>query len=343
MAIESRRYLSILDVGHGNCAVVHIGDAGVIVIDAGPGTGLLEFLDEQRIESIRTVYISHADVDHIAALLGLLESDSVAVERVIVNSDSTKQSKVWDDLLYELELRHRRDALEFTVGLVSGNCERLDDVTIEVLGPSRYLAGRGAGSTDRSGRRITTNSISAVIGVVVGGQRTAVISGDLDEVGLDDLLEHASDVRAPVVVYPHHGLRPGNADVRGFAERLLGATEPHVVVFSFSRRRYRAPYPETVRVVREVRPDARVVCTQLSEHCSRTTSGSSFSHLNDSFAEGRADGTCCAGTIVVPLDGSAPGAIQPSHLLHRDFIVSCVETPLCLMRIRGDSTTSTSY
>ena len=340
MAIESRRYLGILDVGHGNCAVVHVGEVGVVVIDAGPGTGLLEFLDEQGIENIRTVYISHADVDHIAALLGLLESNSVAVERVVVNSDSSKQSKVWDDLLYELDLRQRRDALEFTVGLVSGVCERLDDVAIEVLGPSRYLAGKGAGSTDRSGRRITTNSISAVIGVTVGGRITAIIPGDLDEVGLDDLLEHADDVRAPVVVYPHHGLRPGNADVRAFAERLLGATEPHVVVFSFGRRRYRAPYPETVRVVREVRPDARVVCTQLSEHCSRTTPASSFSHLNDTFAQGRVDGTCCGGTIVVPFDGLAGGGIRPSREEHRDFIVSCVQTPLCLADSRGAGTTA---
>ena len=337
MAIESRRYLSILDVGHGNCAVVHIEEAGVVVIDAGPGTGLLEFLYEQRIKSIRTVYISHADVDHIAALLGLLESESVTVERIIVNSDSSKQSKVWDDLLYELDLRHRKGALEFTVGLVSGDCERLDDVAIEILGPSRYLAGRGAGSTDRSGRKITTNSISAVIGITVGSRRAAIIPGDLDEVGLADLLEHAKDVRAPVVVYPHHGLRPGNADVRTFAERLLGAMEPHVVVFSFGRRRYRAPFPETVGVVREMRPEARVMCTQLSEHCSRATSASSFSHLNDTFAEGRAGGACCAGTIVVPLDGLAARAVRPSQLEHRDFIVSCVETPLCFKSGRGAS------
>lgn len=331
MAIEARRYLSILDVGHGNCAIVHIEEVGVIVIDAGPGTGLLEFLDEQGIESIRTVYVSHADEDHIAALLGLLESESVTVERIVVNSDSSKQSKVWDDLLYELDLRHTKGTLEFTVGLVSGDCERLDDVAIEILGPSRYLAGRGAGSTDRSGSKITTNSISAVIGITVGGRRAAIIPGDLDEVGLADLLEHANDLRAPMVVYPHHGLRPGSADVRTFAERLLGAMEPHVVVFSFGRRRYRAPLPETVGVVREVRPDARVMCTQLSEHCSRTTSASSLSHLNDIFAEGRAGGTCCAGTIVVPLDGST-GAVRPSHLEHRDFIVSCVETPLCLTK-----------
>ena len=34
-------FLSILDVGHGNCAILHDNN-NIIVIDAGPGTSLLE-------------------------------------------------------------------------------------------------------------------------------------------------------------------------------------------------------------------------------------------------------------------------------------------------------------
>ena len=328
--IGTPRYLSILDVGHGNCAVIHAGDAGVVVIDAGRGTGLLEFLLEQDIDNVRTVYLSHSDEDHVAALLGLLESSAVTVQRVVVNGDSSKESRVWEDLIYELDHMHRDSAVEFTVGLVAGECEVLDDVEIEILGPSRYLAARGAGSRDRSGRPITTNSISAVIRVRVRGESVAVIPGDLDGVGLQDLIERRLDVRAPIVVYPHHGLRPGNADIRGFAEALLGATTPEVLVFSFGRGRYRAPNPETVRAAREVRPEARVVCTQLSEHCSRMTPASGFSHLHDSFAQGRAAGSCCAGTIVVPLDQPTTDGLRPSYGEHRSFILSGVETPLCL-------------
>ena len=329
-ATVTQRYLGILDVGHGNCAVVRAGDAGVVVVDAGRGTGLLEFLLEQGIENVRTVYLSHSDVDHVAALLGLLESGAVTVQRVVLNSDSSKESQVWGDLVYELDLMDRDNAVDFTVGLVAGEREVLDDVEVEILGPSRYLAARGVGSTDRSGRTISTNSISAVVRVRVRGESVAVIPGDLDEVGICDLIERAPDVSAPIVVYPHHGLRPGNADIRAFAEALLEATAPDVVVFSFGRGRYRAPHPETVKAAREAKPEIRVVCTQLSEHCSRTTGAASLSHLDDAFAQGRARGACCAGTIVVPLDNPATERVRPSSEEHRAFIVSNVETPLCL-------------
>ena len=45
------RSLAILDVGHGNCAVLR-DRRGVVVIDAGPGSSLLEFLTEHKITNI---------------------------------------------------------------------------------------------------------------------------------------------------------------------------------------------------------------------------------------------------------------------------------------------------
>ncbi len=54
------RSISILDVGHGNGAVL-VDDNGVVVIDAGPGSALLEFLRHEGIDRINVLLISHAD------------------------------------------------------------------------------------------------------------------------------------------------------------------------------------------------------------------------------------------------------------------------------------------
>lgn len=324
-----RRHLCILDVGHGNCAVIIAGETDVVVIDVGRRSTLLEFLAQQKIRRIRTVYLSHADQDHIGALVGLLASTEVSVDKVVVNSDSTKNTQVWDDLAYELNSAHGAGTLEFSVGLVSGDGEDLNEVEIRVLGPSRYLATKGVGGTDRSGRRITSNSISAVLRVSASGQHVAILPADIDEVALDDMLQQGADLKAPIIVYPHHGGRPGAAAaVRRFAEVLLRETSPTVVVFSIARGRYRTPSPETVRVLREVLPDARIVCTQLSEHCSGEIPPGPPTHLSNAFALGSADRICCGGTIVVPLDGA--GHLQPIQGDHTEFIRLNVETPLCL-------------
>ena len=304
------------------------GVADVIVIDVGRRSTLLEFLDQQKITRIRTIYLSHAHEDHIGALVGLLASNTVSVDRVVVNSDSTKNTRGWDDLVYELDRAHRAGTLKFCVGMVEGHGEVLNDVEVRVLGPSPYLAAKGAGNADQSGKRITSNSISAVIRISVSGRHVAILPADIDGVGLDDLLRRDADLKASIVVYPHHGGYPGASNIRLFAEKLLGATSPSVVVFSIGRGRYGTPNPETVRVLREVLPHARIICTQLSEHCSETVPSGSPAHLSEVFALGRADRTCCGGTIVVPLD--LVGDIEPRQADHTGFIRSNAETPLCL-------------
>ena len=322
-----RRHLYILDVGHGNCTVV-VGDTEVVVVDVGRRSGLLEFLDQQCIKRIRTVYLSHADEDHIGALVGLLASGIVTIDRVVLNSDALKDTEIWNDLAYELNSAHMAGTLKLDVGLVSGKGENFGDIEIRVMAPSPYLALKGVGNKNGSGRRITSNSISAVIRISVSGKHVAILPADIDGIGLDDLLMQNMDLKTPILVYPHHGGRPGAADIRSFTERLLEAVEPITVVFSFGRGRYGAPNPEIISVLREIMPAARIVCTQLSEHCSKTEPSGSISHLSSAFALGREDYHCCGGTIVVPLDNAHD--IKPRQDDHITFIRSDVETPLCL-------------
>ena len=325
-----QRHLCILDVGHGNCAVVIAGIADVVVIDVGRRSTLREFLVEQGIKRIRTIYLSHADEDHLGALVGLLASNIVSIDKVVVNGDSLKDTNVWDDLVCELDRMDSAGILNFNVGMVSGDGEDLNDVNIQVLGPSPYLAAKGVDGTDQLGRKITSNSISAVIRVSVSGRHVAILPADIDGVGLDDLLRRDADLRATIVVYPHHGGRPGTSDIRLFAEKMLRATSPAVVVFSIGRGRHRTPNPETVSVLRELRPDARIVCTQLSAHCSKTVRPEPLAHISNVFAQGRANRTCCGGTIVVSLDQTNDRGLQPRQSEHIEFIRSNVETPLCL-------------
>lgn len=323
-----RRHLCFLDVGHGNCTVLIAGEADVTVIDVGQQSTLSEFLLEQEITHVGSIYLSHADADHIGALVGIVATGQVSIGRVILNSDGSKNSKVWEDLIYELDLAHRSGSIEFEVGLVSGMVEQLiGDVRLEVLGPSRYLAARGVGSAHRSASNIRSNSISAVISIAVGGTRLALLPGDLDGVGLMDLLDKCEDIGSPILIYPHHGGLPGGMSPRDFGDALLAAVHPEVVVFSIGRGRYSTPNPNTVSMLRTKFPQARIVCTQLSEQCSKLLPPNLPTHLSPVFARGRTRSACCGGTIVVPLDDAS--AMLPQQKPHADFIRANAKTALC--------------
>ena len=326
--------LAILDVGHGNSAVL-IDSQCVVVIDTGLGSSLLEYLLAKGITAIDSVLLSHADDDHIAGLVHLLSSGMVRVRSVHVNTDSAKKSKRWDDLLYELDSTDLKGELDFSTSLTRGSEAKLDstEVQIEILGPSKYLAAKGPGSTDRIGRKLTSNSVSAVTRLSKGGKPIALLPGDLDHIGLDDLRASEVDATAPIVVFPHHGGRTGSTDLSAFAKDLCELASPAMVIFSIGRGRHSTPRPEIVAAIREELAEVWIACTQLSEHCASGLPTSSPKHLNDSFAQGREGRKCCAGTIVIDLDD--PRTILPQRSNHESFIRETAPTALCLRQSRS--------
>lgn len=292
--------LAILDVGHGNSAVL-IDSGGTSVIDTGPGSALLQFLDERGIDRLDVVLITHADQDHLGALAELIGCRRFSIGRVLVNTDSTKDTDIWNDLAYELNEAHKVGELRFDVSLVQSDDNQYDNgrVHIEVLGPSRSLAVKGPGAKYRDERRITTNSISAAIRLSVGSDPLALFLGDIDDVGLDDLLANCRDIRSPLLVFPHHGGKPGAANIREYVGRLLRAVQPQLIIFSIGRGSYGTPSREVVTAIRQTLPKVTLLCTQLSENCAKAISTPEGTHLSSAFARGKEKGHCCAGTILL--------------------------------------------
>ncbi len=127
-----------------------------------------------------------------------------------MNSDAEQPSETWDDVIYELDQAAWRKEIRFDVALVPEDEPVFNQgsVCAKVLGPSRYLAAKGPGGGDRKGRKITTNSISAVVGLVVAGMQMVLLPGDIDEIGLDELLTHNGTINTNILVFPHHGESP---------------------------------------------------------------------------------------------------------------------------------------
>ena len=74
-ADQLRETLAVPDVGHGTSVVVFYGD-DVAVFDTGPGSALLEFLEQQRVSRIRAVI--HPDLMQDAMRIVTHPNDEVA-------------------------------------------------------------------------------------------------------------------------------------------------------------------------------------------------------------------------------------------------------------------------
>ena len=314
--------LIILDVGHGNCALLRDTE-GTVLIDCPPGAVLSETLHHLGITEISHVLISHADQDHIAGIPQLLLNRDIEIHNIHLNSDWLRDTEIWKDVLTALCDARRRSGVRVKAELTTSTTGELNvgQVSVEVLAPVPELALAGVGGKDLAGKTLRANSMSAVVSLVYNTRKVAILAGDLDQTGLNNMLKETEDLQADILVFPHHGGRPGSSvDSKAFAQQLCNLVKPKLVVFSIDRSLHKNPSDEIIAGVLSSVPEAHIVCTQLSEKCATTLPSENSSHLNGLPAKGLTNKKCCGGTILIEI-GKDASTYTPSFDAHREFIV----------------------
>jgi len=315
--------LLILDVGHGNCAILR-DTLGVSVIDCGyDGSTLLLTLRQLKIKAVDHVLISHADIDHLGGLAHLIQA--LPVHNIYMNPDASKMGKMWERNLRALEAAEH-SGTQVHMGLTSSNSQKIisGEVTIEILAPSASLAASGSGGTYLERQSLDSNTMSVVIGLIHKSCRVILLPGDMNEFGLNNLLKKYNNIEAQILVFPHHGGNSGSADDQEFARKLCELVKPKLVLFSLHRSLYENPKEDIVRGVITALPHAHIMCTQLSCKCSSVPIQLNSGHLTNLPAQGMADDTRCGGTIRIKIDGEQT-TYDPSLSLHREFVKSLSE------------------
>src|SRR5262249_28930681 len=88
----------VLDVGHGNCAIVQDGRE-LAVVDAPKTVVLPDCLRAQADPAVRHLILSHADEDHIGGAQALLAHENIEIQELWINPNSQQYSKTYLDLL----------------------------------------------------------------------------------------------------------------------------------------------------------------------------------------------------------------------------------------------------
>ncbi|MEU4297455.1 ComEC/Rec2 family competence protein [Kitasatospora aureofaciens] len=325
----------VLDVGHGNSAVIRDGRR-CLVVDVARECELLDELLQSGIKHIEHLVISHADVDHVRGALKLLPRDEISIGTVWFNPDGSKNTRLWKRFVHLVHTLYEAGKFKVFPSISVANSSDLSfgRVGVEILHPDILFAGLGPApdgglrSEDNNDPPITSNGMSVTLRVSLDGAPAVVFPGDLDAAGLDRVLLRGKPMDAPVLVFPHHGGHCGQTSASEFTERLCAAVAPELVVVSMGRTSYENPLPEVVRSIRQTLPGARLLCTQISRRCHTGSLPLQQDHLLDRPAHGRQSGSSCAGTVSVL--GTADGLrVTPSRSGHREFIAS-LEAPMCM-------------
>jgi beta-lactamase superfamily II metal-dependent hydrolase len=313
----------VVDVGHGNCCVI-VSDGSCAVVDAGHGVTLLDFLDGHRITTVHALILSHADRDHIIGAQALLTS-GINVESVFVNSDATKNTDAWGDLLFALEERFvtsgRRLAL--VQPTVATDRVYLVDGELEFLAPSISAALRGVGGK-HAGVTLTSNSNSIVVRVWHNGKPRLLLTADVTEAAWRDLTNHFADVRAEVLVVPHHGGHVGRTS--SAIGSMVDAVSPKIAIVSNDRGGSDTPRPNIVAEIQK--RGCYIACTQFSRRCGDPGNAGVVAPNLPSLGSDRS--ACCAGSMRLTIEHDE--LVLANGERHSAF-VDAASRPLCRITV----------
>lgn len=329
--------LIIFDVGHGSCVFLKDG-AVTTVVDCKDSTLFIEYLLSQKISAISQIVISHADADHIAGVLALIQTDYIKIGTVFVNPDASQDSAMWMALRIALQDAHARGKLNVRTAIGDGMADQLqhEALRIEVLAPGIEWRLAGPGGKTKSGAAATSNAMSVVLLIHHENHPVVLLPGDMDAGGLTDLIARGKILACDMLVFPHHGGHIGGSGTPAarakanvaFAKGIIEQTKPQLVIFSIGRGLFATPRPEIIHQIKVQLGGCGIFCTQLSEHCHAGSLAGAPIHLSLLPALGRAANQCCGGSLEITFAGSK--TMQGlDRKRHTEFVKGALKSPLC--------------
>ena len=170
---------------------------------------------------LAAVLNTHPDLDHMGGLLHVLRA--FTVDQLFENGREGKAS--WGQQWREARRLHHSRPLARGDSLILG--DPAHDLRMEILHPPRTEQDMWQG-----------NDASVVARLTQHGRGLALFLGDAEQPVLHRLLENGDDLRAEVIVAPHHGSQ------NGFLKEFYAAVQPGLVVASCGfENRYGYPAP----------------------------------------------------------------------------------------------------
>lgn len=223
---DSQEELSVtyLDVGQGNAVLVRQGDQAML-IDGGPresSSFVVSYLEQQGIQKLDYVLISHFDEDHLAGAIGALYKFPV---ETLITADYETDSSIYDSYKEAVEEKGYapvHPSLGDTFSLGSGS--------FRIISPVSY------GHEDEN---------QDSVGIILeNGSDRFFIGGDIGLEGEKEILEAGVDIQADVMLMNHHGSH--------VSREFFQAVNPSWAVISCGAgNSYGHPRQDTVELIQE--------------------------------------------------------------------------------------------
>jgi len=183
-SVQEQLWVHFIDVGQADCTLLECNGQYALV-DGGndaDGQAVAAYLAMQGVAKLDLIVATHPHEDHIGGLADII--DTIPVDTIwssaIPNSNNTIRN-------FQKSVSNR--GLEIQQPLV-GQVFNLGGATITVLGPVKEYE--------------DVNNLSIVL-MVQHGNKRFLLTGDMERIAENDLVESGADLKADVLKVGHHG------------------------------------------------------------------------------------------------------------------------------------------
>ena len=213
--------MTVIDVGQGNCALIHVPGpkTKAILIDGGGFEGsmfdmgrhvIAPLLLQKKIRKVDVVILSHPHADHLNGLIYILQNFPIG--EVWINGED-----IPDDT-YQTMLNVIAAKKIPLVVKNEGSPERtINDLILTVLNPEQ--------SPDKRPDHTSMNNRSIALRLRFG-ETSVIIPGDISMATEKRLAASRHDLKSNVLLVPHHGSRSSSTDI------FLDRVNPDAAIFS---------------------------------------------------------------------------------------------------------------
>lgn len=238
--------VTFLDVGQGDCTIVQAAGHNMVIDagDNGEGSTVVSYLEENHIDSLDYLILTHPDADHIGGADDVMEA--VKVKQVLM-PDVSNDTKTYEDVINDI----RSIDIDVVHPEVGANYE-LGDASFEILSP----------------QEVRENDLNASsVGIkLMHGKKSFVMCGDAEIKSEDAVVEtFGSGLECDVLKCGHHGSNTATS------QEFLDAADPVWAVISCGEgNRYGHPHAEVVSRLEDAdvqvyRTDERGTITAVSD------------------------------------------------------------------------------
>ena len=236
--------MTMLDVGQGDAIYFQFPKGGNLLVDAGGARFsdkgrwvVAPFLRSKGVSTLDAVAISHPQEDHVGGLVAVLDGFKV---KNILESDRSYTSELWKNIRRQMA----REGSKVWTTLRGDEVRGFPGVKIKVLHPEKNAV---------PDKNINND---CVVLKIDDGKHSILMTGDIEEPAMKDILNSGQDLKVDVLKVPHHG-----AKLKAGGAAFVQEVSPKISLISVGERNpFGHPTPETLAVLEAI-PGNKVLRT----------------------------------------------------------------------------------